>query len=362
MIQSRFAGLSRSQVAMIVGALLAVLVFALWPAAQGPGAGAGVSTATGIPNADLFLYKAIVEKVSAGADYYSTAAHELRTRDFPLRPFITFRLPTLAWIEAGLGQSMTVMLFWGLALATVLAWWVRLAGAFAQNSRRISGAMLIAAGLVIATSPGLLFLHELWSGLLIALSFALWRPGQWRAALGVALCALLIRELALPYLLLMGAIAFWNRRWGEGIAWSAAVAVFAAVLAVHYSQVIPVTLPNDPPSPGWLSISGWPGFMRAFRLTSALRVLPVSIGAIGVILSLFGWLSWKCETGWMGSMLLLGYGLFFMVLGRPNNFYWGLMVAPILLLGLTFVPQAIADLIASWRATRAKNDQGSASF
>jgi hypothetical protein len=362
MIQSRFAGLSRLQVAAVVAALLTVLLFALWPAAQGPGAAAGVSTATGIPNADLFLYKAIVEKVRAGADYYSTAAYELRTRGFPLKPFITFRLPTLAWIEAEVGQHMTVVLFWGLALATVLAWWVGLAGAFAQNSRRISGAMLIAAGLVIATSPDLIFLHELWSGLLVALSFALWRPGKWRAALIVGLCALLIRELALPYLLLMGAVALWNRRWGEAAAWSGAVALFFAVIAVHYSHVIPVTLPNDPPSPGWLSIGGWPGFMRAFRLTSALRVFPVWVGAIGVILSLFGWLSWKSETGWLGSILLLGYGLIFMVLGRPNNFYWGLMLAPILLLGLAFVPQAIADLIASWRTTRPKNDRGSVSF
>jgi hypothetical protein len=348
-IQSRFAGASRRSVGLILAALIAAVLFSLWPAAQGPGAGPGVSTATGIPNADLFLYKAIVEKVGAGGDYYAVAAHELRTRDFPLRPFITFRLPTLAWMQAGLGVGATWALFLGLALATLWAWWVRLEGAFAQSSRRLTGAMLVAAGLVIAKSPGLIFLHELWAGMLVALSLALWRPGRWTLSLAVALSALLIRELALPFVLLLGAYALWNRRWTEAAAWGGVVALFVGILVWHYGQVIPVTLPTDPASPGWLSIGGWPTMMRAFRLTSALRVLPVPLGTIGVILCFFGWLSWKSDAGWLGAMLLLGYGLFFALLSRPNNFYWGLMMAPLLLLGLAFLPQAFADIARSWR-------------
>jgi hypothetical protein len=349
MTESRCAGRSRREVALIVAVVVVVLIFSIWPAAQGAGAGPGVSTATGIPNADLFLYQAVVEKVRAGGDYYAVAAHELRTRDFPLRPFITYRLPTLAWVQAGIGMAAAWALFAGLALATIIAWWARLEGAFARNSRRVTGAMLVAAGLAIATSPGLIFLHELWAGMLLALSFALWRPGEWRLSLAAALAALLIRELALPYVLLMGAVALWNRRWGAAAAWGGVVGLFVVVIAWHFSQVVPVTLPSDAASPGWLSIGGWPGFMRAFRLTSALRVFPVPLGAIGVVLCLAGWLSWKAQTGSLGAIVLLGYGLFFATLGRPNNFYWGLMIAPLLLLGLAFLPQAVADLVRSWR-------------
>ena len=349
MIRSRFADGSRSSARLIVAVLVAILIFSLWPAVQGPGAGPGVSTATGIPNADLYLYKAIVEEVGVSGDYYAVAAHELRTRDFPLRPFFTVRLPTLAWGQAALGMAASWALFLTLALATLCAWWVRLAGAFAQNGRRVTGAMLVAAGLVIATSPGLIVLHELWAGLLVALSLALWRPGKWRLSLFVALAALLIRELALPFVLLMGAFALWNRRWAEGAAWGGVVLLFGGILFWHYCQVILVTLPTDPVSPGWLSIGGWPTMMRAFRLTSALRVLPVPLGTIGVVLCIFGWLSWKSDAGWLGAIALLGYGLFFALLSRPNNFYWGLMMAPLLLLGLAFLPQAFADLARSWR-------------
>jgi hypothetical protein len=349
MIRSRFAQISRARVGMILAALFAVLLYGLVPAAQGPGAGPGIVTATGKPNADLFLYRAIVEKVGKGEDYYPTAAHELRTRGFPLRPFVTVRLPTLAWVEAGLGRSGTWLLFCALAAATLFAWWVRLEGAFTQNSRRISGAMLVAAGLAIAQSPGLISLHELWSGLLIALSFALWRPGRWQLSILIALCALMIRELALPYLLLMAALAVWYRRWNEAASWSTVILLFAGVMVLHQQQVAPLIFASDAASPGWFDAGGWPSFMRAFRLTSALRALPAPIGAVGVILALFGWLSWKSETGLTGSLLLLGYGLFFMLLGRPNNFYWGLMIAPCLLLGLIFLPQALSDLVQSWR-------------
>ena len=31
--------------------------------------------------------------------------------------------------------------------------------------------------------------------------------------------------------------------------------------------------------------------------------------------------------------------------GRLDNFYWGLMVAPTILIGLTFVPDGLRDLV-----------------
>jgi hypothetical protein len=34
-----------------------------------------------------------------------------------------------------------------------------------------------------------------------------------------------------------------------------------------------------------------------------------------------------------------------MVFGRPENFYWGLITAPILAVGLCFAPRAIGDLV-----------------
>ena len=35
------------------------------------------------------------------------------------------------------------------------------------------------------------------------------------------------------------------------------------------------------------------------------------------------------------------------VAGRVDTFYWGLLVAPVLLVGLAFVPDALRDLLAA---------------
>jgi hypothetical protein len=36
-----------------------------------------------------------------------------------------------------------------------------------------------------------------------------------------------------------------------------------------------------------------------------------------------------------------------MIIGRPDNFYWAIMLAPLLPIGLAFAPAALRDLIRS---------------
>jgi hypothetical protein len=78
-------------------------------------------------------------------------------------------------------------------------------------------------------------------------------------------------------------------------------------------------------------------------------LLPPWLGAALVPLILLGWASWRSSTGLFGSLLFSGYGLILIVLGRPENFYWALMVAPAFLLGLAFLPEALADLVVAAR-------------
>jgi hypothetical protein len=40
----------------------------------------------------------------------------------------------------------------------------------------------------------------------------------------------------------------------------------------------------------------------------------------------------------------LGYMLAFAITGRPNNFYWGYLVSPLLMMGLIFVGPGLRDL------------------
>jgi len=44
------------------------------------------------------------------------------------------------------------------------------------------------------------------------------------------------------------------------------------------------------------------------------------------------------------AMLLVGYVLGFMAIGRPENGYWGLVTVPTLAIALCFAPSALRDL------------------
>lgn len=293
---------------------------------------------------DLVLYRTFTERVAQGDAYYPMAAHELRVGNYPLRPFVVFRLPTLTIMSATLGIPATQGLLWGLILATTLAWWVRLKGVFARPALRISATILIIAGLTIAARPELMPVHEIWAGVLIALSFALHRSERWWPSVAVAFAALMIRETVLPFVLLMGAFALWHRRWREVGMWGAVVALFAAYMWFHYLSVDAVTSPTDPPSPGWTRFGGWTNYIAAMRFTTALRGSPGWVSALIVPVALLGWASWRSVTGLTGFLLLVGYGLMLMLFGRADNFYWGLITAPLLLLGLIYAPVAIRDL------------------
>jgi hypothetical protein len=213
--------------------------------------------------------------------------------------------------------------------------------------------MLAAAGVAVALTGKYVLLHEVWAGTLVALSLALHRSDRWGWSVVVAAVALAIRELSLPYILLMAAFALYRRSWREVGAWTGLVLLFAAGMAWHASEVARVTLSSDPASPGWTELGGWEGVLRTFHLAGPLRWLPMEVGAVAIVLALFGWASWRSQTGLAATLLYLGYGLAFMLFGRANNFYWGLMVTPAFLLGIAFLPRALSDLAAEIRTRHA---------
>lgn len=340
--------------------LLAVLLAAaVWGASATDGQSLTPSTAIGAraaqpqANEDLAFYGAIATRVAGGEGYYHAAADELRQGGYPLKPFVAFRLPTLTLAAAWIGRPGLLALQYGLFATMVVAWWFRLDEQFADNGRRLSGAMLAAAGIAVAFSGKYVLLHEIWAGTLIALSLALHRPNRWGWSVAIAAMALAIRELALPYVLLMAAFALYRRNWRELGAWAAVALLFAAGMAWHASEVAKVVMPYDPASPGWTSLGGLTGMLRTFHLAGPLRWLPMEVGAVAIMLALFGWASWKSPTGLAATLMYLGYGLAFMLFGRANNFYWGLVITPAFLVGLAFLPQAFADFATAMRTRRA---------
>lgn len=298
---------------------------------------------------DLALYDRIIERIEGGENYYDFVVEEQRASDYPVRPGLAIRLPTLAHIYAWLGEGLMIPLAVVLMGATVWAWWRRLGEEPGGKRMQRIGAALMFMGASLGLNRYYFVLHELWAGMLIALAFGLHRPGRWGWSLAVAALAVAIREHALPFVLLMGAMAAWRRDWKEAAAWGALVIAFFAALALHLSLVTPQTLPSDPESPDWLVLRGLAGWLGNIVLSSNLRFLPHEVAGPLVVLMVLGWAGWKSSAGTTGTLLYLGYGLAFMIAGRANNFYWGAVVAPAMFMGLAFLPMALRSLIASAR-------------
>jgi hypothetical protein len=353
----RFARWPRPWAVFTLMVAVLMLAAAVWtapraaPVAQQVPAAASASPATH-RDTDLQLYDRIAERVAAGDNYYDAAVTEQRARDFPVRPGVAVRLPTLALLTAALGPNGMLALAALLGLGVLAAWWKRLGDEPGGRDRRVIALLLLVVGALAGLKPEYLALHEVWAGLLLALGGGLHGPGHWRAAwLPVAL-ALAIREHALPFVLLLAAMAAWRRDWRELAAWLMLVILFALGLAGHIHAVGEHLLASDRPSPPWLVFRGLGGWTGNVIESSALHMLPYWLAAPLALLPLLGWAGWKSPAGAFYTLLLAGYGVMFMIAGRDNNFYWALVVTPAWFVGYAFVPMALRSLLASAASAR----------
>ncbi len=301
-----------------------------------------ISTAPEKPGmTDLKLYEAIAKRVAQGENYYIAAAELQRQEGFPLKPFFTMRLPTLATIIATLGITGAQALLWGLMFITLLIWWQRIKDGMGNPAQRMIAITLLTSGLFIIGLPNLMLLHDAWAGLLVTLALGLHnRQRTWPVLLVVAV-AILIREAILPIAGLFLFLALIDKEWKVAAAWSVLILSMLGAIALHAQAVMSVTLPSDGASQGWLKAGGWAFALHAWGETTLLRAFPEWVAAIIVPLAMAGWFSWADKTGRAASLVLLGYTALFIAAGRLENFYWGLWASPLLLTGLALLPQAI---------------------
>ena len=360
----RFAHWPRLRARLALLALLLILIAAaLVPIDAGKSTVATQSFAENLAGAktslpdrprdeDLTLYDRAIARIQHGEHYYDFIVAEHRLAHYPVTPGLAVRLPTLAYLDAWLGDAGQTAAAILLMLAVIIAWWRRLGEEPGGTAHRALTTALLFVGVSLGLNRYYFVLHELWSGMLLALSFGLHRPGRkWLASLLVAALAVAIREHALPFILLMAGMAFWRRDWKEGAAWSALAAAFLAALGVHLSIVAAQVLPSDPLSPSWFALRGLSGWLSDVVLSSNIRFLPHWLAGPAVVLMVAGWAGWRSPAGTFGTLLYLGYGAAFMIAGRPDNFYWGAVIAPAMFMGLAFAPRAVGSLA---RAAAAK--------
>jgi hypothetical protein len=346
---NRFAGVSRPVAAAVLG-LLALLM--IWGAASDVGrdhvAVAKPSSAhfDGLVG-DHALYARIAQRVDAGESYYAAAAAEHRAGDYPLRPFMTVRLPTLAYIVAALGERKAMLLVLVIGGAAILAWYRRLRTEPALSRYAAVGALFVAANLTQLAAREWLFIHEVAAGVLLALALALYRPARpWRT-MAVVAAALAIRETILPVAMLFGLFALIDRDWRAVAGWLAIGLCFAAGLGAHVAALAAVTTPADAASQGWNGQGGWIAYLSFVQASSLLRFFAGWVGALLVPLALLGWAACRSRLGLAVLLIQLGYAALLMLFARPANFYWAMLVTPTLFIGLAFAPTALIELVRS---------------
>lgn len=342
---TRFDRWGRGPAIALLASLAALLILAAWPVSSTP---QPKTRASESEQSDLDLYRDTIRRVGAGEPYYPTAADQLRKGGYPLKPFVTFRLPTLAMIYAQVPEILMSIVEGLLALGVVFVWWRRLERALPFRIAAV-GVVLLVGGTAALVQPVTGLFHESWAALLMALMIGLRRPGHAAGAIVAGGIALLVRETVLPMILVMGALALLERRWREVLGWAALVALFALALFLHARMVATVVLPDDLSSPGWDALLGPRFALNALSMVSSATALPQSLAAVVLLLSLFGWAS--VATGWAlrVSLLLLGYGTMLALFARADTFYWALLAAPLSLVGLIFVPRALATLVSATR-------------
>jgi hypothetical protein len=299
------------------------------------------------------LYQSIIDRMRTGVPYEKAAVAALRAQDGPLRPFVAVRPPALAMVLSWLpDHASRELVLRALAAATIVAWMFRLAP-YAPGPYRLG-----ATGLTIFSGMGAPFIspgsmelfHEVWAGLLIALSLALRSDRRFVVAAVVGCLAALVRELALPYLVVMAVAALADRRRAEAAAFALALAVACGALAWHAYEVMSLTTLRDAASPGWVAIAGWRFVLLAAQWNLIVFALGAWAAAFLVPLALAGACARRDGLGIRLAALVIGYCLGFMVIGRLSNAYWGLVTMPIMSVALCFGAGAVGDL--SRRALR----------
>lgn len=342
---SRFAALRRPRARLVLALfalLLALCLTALFVAEPPVPADSGASA----EQTDLALYERIVAGVRGHENYYRVAADAMRAGHYPLRPFLTMRLPALATLLAAIPVWAATALLFGLAASVAYVWAVRIGQALARPAPRFLAAILLLGSLLAFLQPGLIAFHEIWAGLLVALSLGLRRQGRWIEPVALALAAMLIRETAALYALVMLAAAWREGETREARGWAGALLLFAIALAAHAWAVTGVTGPLDPASPGWSGLLGPGFFVKSLTLSTALQLVPLWLGALIVGLAIAGWASWNDPAATRMLAILAAYAVAISLFARLDTFYWALMVAPLLLPGLVFLPDALRDLFA----------------
>jgi hypothetical protein len=299
---------------------------------------------------DQALYMRIIDDVAAGQSYYSAVVAEHRRGHYPLKPAVAVRGPLLATVMAALQNDILRTLSLRILVIAVLAAWVwRLRALFGWTRFTRFATLPLICGVLPALVAGAYSFHEVWAGALIALSLAVHNPQRWWPSVVIGFLALALRELSLVYLVVMGSMALVEGRRREVLAWGVAIIAFFCIFAIHAHLLAPHLQVGDAASSGWLAFGGWPFVLSTIKWNAVLVIAPHWLVCIALPFMLLGLAGWPGPLGARLALTAFGYTLAFLAAGRPDNSYWGLIVAPLMTLGFLMAPGSVMDVLRALR-------------
>jgi hypothetical protein len=293
------------------------------------------------PHGDIDMYRAVALRVHAGEPYYATAFRELSRRHYPTSPFWNFRLPTLAYLAKWLPDAAELRwLLQALGVSATAIWVLATRRASGARASLATFALLLPT-LVITMTPRAFWLHEVWAGLLLSLALALDALDRSRGSLLAWLAAASIRELSVLHAAVRLVLAVRERRRGVILGWGLALAVFGVIIVAHARWASDFITADALRSPSWFALGGYRFLLVLTNRSSLLVSAPDWMTALFLPTCLFGFAAGSTRATRNVGPVVLAYLAAWLFVGRPDNAYWGHMIAPLLPLGLLQLPEAL---------------------
>ena len=342
---TRYSSLSRKQAALILLCLCACIAYALKAAPLGtliPKSYDAKSSDT----PDVALYQETVKRVHNGENYYTALGGVLRAAHRPTDSVLNWRAPLHLMLVA-----LAPNLIWPRVILAALGIFALILGFTVMTQTGIavlavSEALLMLGPLLVCFGAEGIYFGEVWAGVLIAASVGAYATGLRKVAIGLALFAPFFRELALPYVLVCGVLAWREKRRGETLAFVFGIAAFLAYYATHLIKVHSLLTPADLPNPaGWVQFGGIAFLLRASSV-GWLMILPPWLTAIYLPVSVLGIAGWSHAVAPRIALTVGAYLVAFSIVGHSVNLYWGELYAPLLSFG------AVIGAISLYELTR----------
>jgi hypothetical protein len=340
-VRTRFSALTPLRAGLVLAVLLAVtgaLLLVALDVRPLPGVSAGEV-------GDMGTYAKVVERLRSGESYHPALQRELIDGGYGSRSLFNWRPPfhlsALAVLPSPLWAQL-VMVLAGFAAAMLAA-----ASVLRSHGPLMAAAVAVALVLSLAAlgAPGMAFAIEVAAGTLLLLSVAAYGMRLPWLGFVAAVLALLVRVLAAVYVLVAIAIAWRERRYAELWAWVVALGIYGAYFLWHAGVVFSLIGAADKADPSsWLQFGGAGFLLLAAAYNGAFLLLPLWVTALVLPLGVLGLLAWPGAMAGRALATVLAYLVFFAIIGKPFNGYWGGLFTPLLTLGLPWAPLALRDL------------------